>query len=156
MGWSKRKLVMKALTTAGLAASDMQVSPEQLADGMSSLDAMLAGWELSGIRLGRNTTEDLSADAGTPDTADRAVYLKLAIELAGSVGHELSSSVMVAAEQAYLAVLTAKGSRPLRARMNPALPLGAGHKTGSGTRRVFIEDEDTEIAAGPDSDLEFE
>lgn len=158
MGWSKRDLVKKAYGALGLAAYDFDLSPDQLQDGLSSLDAMMALWDAQGIRLGypcsaTPTSGDLNQDSGLPDFAVQAVFLNLALELAPSVGREVSPRIAAKADRGH-STLLALAAAPISMQVRPGTPAGAGHKPWRGTIRRFLDACDDDIAINEDSELE--
>lgn len=164
--WTKQQLVLKAFGATGIVEYDgTDMQPEMLQDGLSSLDAMMAEWDSRGIRpgyLGSTTpTEgDLGQDSGLPVWAIRAVYTNLAIELAASLGREVSPRIAGIAANSY-AALAAVFAGPVPMRLPPNMPAGAGHK-GWPSRGFSIlnlsaeDDDDLDGSSDPiDPDLDF-
>ena len=52
MGWTKRQFIEQAFEEIGLAAYVFDLTPEQLQSALRRLDAMMAGWNTNGIRIG--------------------------------------------------------------------------------------------------------
>lgn len=165
MGWTKQQLVLKAFGATGLVEHDgTDIVPEMLQDGLSSLDALMAQWDSQGFRLGYLASEDptsgdLSQDSGLPDWAVRAVYMNLALELAGGLGREVSPRVAAIATQS-LDALRSMFAAPTPYR-GSSIPMGAGHKPwpGTGFSILDLTDEDEDDLDGGsdtvDSDLDF-
>lgn len=158
MGWTKLQVVSKAFGVSGLAQDNMAV--EDLLEGLSSLDAMVASWETRGIRLGYLTSptpqeSDLAQDSGLPNWAVRAVYLNLGIELAATNGRDLQPEIHALAAQALDGVRI-KCCKPGGMKLGPGIPSGGGNRQWRfpGTGDFIVEDDD-EIAIDSDSELEF-
>lgn len=152
--WTKRDVINKAYAASGLASYDFDLSPEEYRNGLMSLDAMMMQWELEGIRPGYNRDGGLDDNCGIEDTAYRATYTNLAIELAASIGRQVAVEIMAMAERGYQALL-ASVAEPIPKGMED-VPTGAGNRGihgGWGPR--FINDEEDTVEAGPGSELEF-
>ena len=160
MGWTKRNLVKKAYSSIGLSSVDFDLPAEQLLDGLLSLEAMMASWDSAGLRLGypivaEPVEGDLDQQAGVPDYAYRAIYMKLAIELAANIGREVSSRFAAMAKEAYDRLVAVQAA-PIPMRYPSTMPSGAGNKPWAGTLRPYLVDEDDDnIDAGEDSELDF-
>lgn len=133
--WTKGDLVGRAFKKIGLG-DDFNVTPEDHQDALMVLDSMMALWSGKGIRLGYAQPSDANGsspdqDSGLPDTAQEAVYLNLAIRLAGEYGKTLDQMTMVTAKQAYDALL-ARAVFPTQQQFPGTLPRGAGNKPWRG------------------------
>lgn len=91
MGWTKRQFITQAFEEIGLAAYVFDLTTEQLQSALRRMDAMVAGWNSNGIRIGyplpsSPQDSDIDVDTGVPDFANEAIYLGLAVRLAPSFG----------------------------------------------------------------------
>ena len=80
------------------------------------LDAMMAGWNARGIRLGyplpsSPSDSSLTEPTGVPDRANEAVILNLAILLAPGIGKTVSADTRIQA-RAALNTLLARAAMP--------------------------------------------
>lgn len=132
--WTKKQIISKAFAELALAGYVYDLDPEQLEDGLQTLDAMLAEWTTFGVNLGYllpATPDDsaIDADSGIPDTANRAVYLNLAVTLAAGKGKTLATETRAAAARGYHQLLAAAARSVARQTPMPnTLPRGAGNK----------------------------
>lgn len=132
--WTKKQIIAKAFAELALAGFVYDLDPEQLEDALQSLDAMLAEWTTSGVNLGYllpATPDDSSIDdlSGIPDTANRTVYLNLAVTLAAGRGKTLTTETKAAAARGYHQLLGAAARSVARqAPMPNTMPRGAGNK----------------------------
>lgn len=141
--WTKKQLIEKAFGELALAGYVYDLDPEQLEDALQSMDAMVAEWAGTGINLGyllpgTPDESDINADSGIPDSANRAVYLNLAVTLAAGKGKVLSVDTKAAAARGYHQILAA-AARDI-ARNSPqwsTLPRGAGNKPWRGLGPFF-------------------
>src|SRR3990167_1650065 len=153
MGWSKLKLVKKAYGVFGLTSNEgFDLSAEQIQDGVSSMNAMMASWNIAGLRLGYPPdSEEPEQDSGIPDWANQAVYLNLGIELAASIGREVSPRIASMALKAYQRIST-RVNKP-RSKMRLSQPAGAGNRVhGDGGSKKFIE---TLVTTDTEEDIEL-
>jgi hypothetical protein len=157
MSWSKQDLVTKAFGQIGLNYT-FDVQPEEIQDGLSTMDAMMADWNAEGIRLGYAMSStmivDGSVDSGLPDTCYIAVFTNLAMILASGLGRQVSQTLTTTAKRTYNNLLAKAASAP-PVRLPCNMPAGAGHKGWRGWDRVFVNQKPTDIQAGGDGPLEF-
>ena len=155
MIWLKRKLIKKAYNAVGLSSAEQELTPEEEDDGLDSLNAMMVRWDSEGVRLGYNTPGDLDSDPGVEDHAYQAIYTNLGLELAASLGHEVSREITILAASS-LSRLKSLAGTPIPLRVPGTTPMGAGHKGWrGGTGRVFANEEDDALNTDEDSELEF-
>jgi hypothetical protein len=91
VSWTKRDIIGQAFSEIGLASYTFDLLPEQWEGALRRLDAMIAQWEMKGIRLAwplpvsfaNSSIDDVT---GAPDTALEALYLNLAVRLAPGYG----------------------------------------------------------------------
>lgn len=157
MSWSKQDLVEKAFSQIGLDYT-FDLQPEEIQDGASTLDAMMADWNSEGIRLGYSMSStrvvDVSVDSGVPDTSYMAVFSNLAMILASALGRQVSQTLAATAKRTYNNLLARAASAP-PVQLPCNMPAGAGHKGWRGWDRVFVGKKPTDIQAGGDGPLEF-
>lgn len=158
MAWTKRQFVTQAFEEIGLAAYVFDLTPEQLQSALRRLDAMMAGWNALGIRLGYPITSNpddstLDEDSGVPDSANEAIYTNLGIKLAPSFGKTPSADTKAAAKAGY-DLLLAKAAMPAEQQLPGSMPAGAGNKQW-GPDRPFLAPPSDPLAAGPDGAIEF-
>lgn len=158
MGWTKRKIVEKAFSVFGLDSA-FGLPADQLQGGLDSLNAMMGQWDSEGIRLGFNLDGDLESDSGIDVSRVRAVYTNLGVELAASLGREVSSRITGIASQSYER-LKALANRQRTMLLPNTVPLGAGRKgwRGSigGSGRVFADETVDTTNTDTDGELEFD
>lgn len=133
--WTKGQLVSKAFGELALAGFVFDITPEEVQDALSTMDAMLAEWETPGIRLGyafpANPDDgDPDEASGIPDGAARTVYMNLAVTLAASYGKQLQPATMLAARQGYQTLLgrAVREAATTEQQMPSTLPVGAGNR----------------------------
>ncbi len=130
--WTKRELVSQAYGELALQGYEFDITPEEVTLAIKRMDSMVATWGKLGIRIGYALPaspgdSDPDQDSGIPDTAAEAVYLNLAIRLAGGQGKTLSPSTMMTAREAYQTLLI-DAAQPIEQQFRPNLPRGAGNK----------------------------
>jgi len=150
---TKRQIVDRAYSAAGLASYAFDLSAEELNQARQSLDGMVASWGIKGQRIGYNAAPDLDAVIDVPDWAEEALALNLALRLSGAIGKQVMPQTQVAAREAYSAILSAT-TRPI-ARMSREVPAGAGNRYHGITGITFIPQSTPPLLAGDDSELEF-
>ncbi len=162
MGWTKRQFVTQAFEEIGLAAYVYDLTPEQLQSALRRLDAMMAGWNANGIRIGwpipsNPDNADLDQDSGAPDIANEAIYLNLAVRLAPSFGKTVSADTKIDADAAYSNLLN-QTAAPVPERQYPnTLPRGQGSKPWrSRNSNPFLPTPDDPLAAGEDNNINFD
>lgn len=159
MGWTKQELVEQAYEEIGLASYVFELQPEQIQSGVRKMNAMMAQWSARGIRLGYSfpvtaNGSDPALDSGVPDRAVEAVYLNLALRLASAVGKEPSIDLRREARKSYLTLL-GRSALPQPIQYPSGMPAGAGNKPWRGPQRVFLDDPEETLDAGPDGPLTF-
>lgn len=163
MSWTKRQLVSQAFEEIGLAAYVFDLTPEQLNSAMRRMDAMLAGWNANGIRLGytlpfRPGDGSLDGDSGIPDWAQEAVFLGLAVRLAPAFGKTVSPETKMFADMAYGNMVNNAALPTIERELPRTMPRGSGTKPWRNFNNPFVYGPvgDTSIDAGPDGNLTFE
>lgn len=159
MSWTKRQFVEQAFEEIGYAAYVFDLQPEQMQSALWRLDSMMAAWNAKGIRIGyplpsSPEDSDIGQETSVPDAANEAVYLNLALRIAGMVGKVVSQETKMAAKMAYDTLL-ARAAMPREQQFSASLPLGAGNKTWR-TDRPFVGEPIDPLLAGQDSAIDFE
>jgi P22 tail accessory factor len=162
MGWTKRQFIEQAFEEIGLAAYVFDLTPEQLQSALRRLDAMMAGWNANGIRIGWPIPSDpenseLDVDTKVTDVANEAVYLNLAIRLAPGFGKTISPDTKQDADAAYSNLLN-QTAAPTPERQYPnTLPRGQGTKPWRTVNSSpFLRTPDEGLQAGEDNNINFE
>lgn len=147
MSWKKKEIIEKAYGSFGLTRFAFTLTNEMIADGVQSLDAMMARWAAQlGIRIGYNGATNTSGtdsdeESGIPDHAYQAVYLCLGGELADTVGKTQSPTTIKRRDDAFESLLTwcqANSIPSMQFRRNT--PVGAGNKPEqNGVVGVFFQ-----------------
>lgn len=155
MSYTKRQLVIGALTEIGLSAYSFDLSTDQIEMALQRLDSMVAAWGARGIRLGfplPGSPEDSDANTETamPDWAWEAVISNLAVRIAPSYGKQTSPDTKATARETYNTLLARFAVPPEIQR--DTLPSGAGHKN---VDAPFIEPDTDALIVGPDAGLDF-
>lgn len=157
MGWSKRDFIIKAFGELGLASYIFNLTPAQFQDAANRLDAMMAQWNATGIRIGypissSPTDYDLDEPTQTQDAACKAIYTNLAIDLAPSYGRTLSPNTMINAKKA-LDALESFLSMPQPMQMS-VIPRGAGNRYRRNYDN-FIQPQPQGVTTGLDGPLDL-
>ena len=160
MSWTKQQLVEQAFEEIGLAAYVYDLTPEQLQSACRRMDAMVAEWESSGIRIGYplsaspNST-NINDDSNVPTSCVSAIYLNLAVRLAPSFGKNLSPATTMLAAKAFSSMCDTISTQPIEMQMPSTMPRGAGHKPWRNTNSPFMPKPEDTIDAGPDGPIDF-
>jgi len=162
VGWSKKQYIEQAFESIGLAAYIYDLSTDQLNSAAIKLDAMLAGWNSNGVRIGwpaaaNPKSIDLDSDTKSPDVAHEAIYLNLAIRIAPGFGKQIPPEISQAADTAYSNLLNQTAAPTPTRKLPNTMPRGAGnkpHRYGNGN--PFMNKPDQTIDAGSDSEIIFE
>jgi P22 tail accessory factor len=162
MGWTKRQFVEQAFEEIGLAAYVFDLTPEQLQSALRRLDAMMAGWNANGIRIGwpipsTPDASDLDVDTKVADVANEAIYLNLALRTAPGFGKVLSPDTKADADAAYSNLLNQTAAPTPERQFPNTLPRGAGTKPWrSFNSNQFVKTPDDPLLAGEDNKLNFD
>lgn len=162
MGWTKRQFVEQAFEEIGLAAYVYDLTPEQLQSALRRLDAMMAGWNVNGIRVGwpmpsTPDASDLDVDTKVADVANEAIYLNLGVRLAPSFGKTLSPDTKADADAAYSNLLNQTAAPTPERQLPNTLPRGAGTKPWrSFNSNQFVRTPDDPLQAGEDNEINFD
>lgn len=152
---TKRQLIEDAYGEIGLASYIFDLPPGMLERSLRVMDAILAQWNLKGIRIGYplSSNSDLDEECNIPDTAINAIVLNVAVRIAAGHGKIVQPDQRISAKRAYNALLSGTITTP---EIDiSALPSGAGNKPGR-TYREFMSKKQEDIYVGNDSTLDFE
>lgn len=161
MGWTKRQYVDRALTEIGLSDVVYSLTPGDLQSAVDRLDAMMASWEVRGIRVsypmsGTPESANLDAVTGVPEAANVAIITNLAKQLAPSYGKTVAAETIATARKSLADLQTFTSRKPLM-QFPATLPRGAGHRTQNGTYvDPFFPSPSPTVDAGPDSEIDFD
>ena len=145
MAWTKRAIVETAYEEIGVSAAlGYDVTPEQMALGLSRLDALMEELYQQGYRLTYNAPAeyrggDLDDDSGIPAGANQAVYLSLALRLAPTIGRQVSMETKAAHRTAMNAIAIGPATLPTVRRDTDAVPAGAGNLRVRWPDRITID-----------------
>ncbi len=116
--------VTRALRIIGVAGIGRAPSAEEMADGLTSLGSMLAGWQLEGIRLGPlvDTTLTSTTDFALPMSHLDAIDYNLAARLGLEYGKPLNPTAAALADRAFMALQAAYLMVPVL-QTNDGLPV---------------------------------
>lgn len=162
MGWTKRELISDAYGELALAGYDFDISPEELQAALRRLDAMMASWASQGLQIGyalsmTPSSSSLDADSGLQSIAVAAVYLGLAINIAGGKGKAVPQTTKSNFKAAYDALMSAVASQQvMEQQYKTGTPRGAGNKTWRTANQPFVTKPDTSpLQGGEDGGLAF-
>lgn len=158
MSWTKRDIVNQAFEEIGFANYNFDLNPEQLESALRKLDAMMATWNIKGLRLGYplSSSPDLSSldtDSALPDWAIEATYINLGIRIAPGLGKTVTREAKKDAKNSYntLLMMNAKPS-PMQIT---GLPSGAGSKSWRSNNSPFLDQPSAPLLGGDDGEIEF-
>jgi len=127
---TKKTVLGFVFRAMGLADYEFNISPEEWAAALITMDAQMATWRTNNLDLNYNAPpsiggSDLSDESGIPDDAILPVSGALAFAVAPAIGKTLSKEQVIVATQ---------GMNALRARYsltpNRAIPLGTPRGAG--------------------------
>jgi len=159
MAYTKRWFLEKAFSRIGMANYVFDLSPEQLADGLDSLDSMMANWDGRGIRVGwsipdADNESSLADEVDVPYQAREPIFLNAGLRLAPMFGKTPSMEFKTAAQQA-LDSLMQFTARPIPQQFPNTLPLGAGNKPWRNVANPFLGPPVDHVFAGGESNVDF-
>lgn len=161
MGWTKRQFIEQAFEEIGLAAYVFDLTPEQLQSALRRMDSMVAGWNANGVRIGyplpaSPDDSELDQDSGVPDFANEAIYLGLAVRIAGSFGKVISPETKAFADMAYSNMANQVAIPTPERQLPKTMPRGQGTKPWRNFNNPFIVPPDPEVLAGSDGPIDLE
>lgn len=149
MSYTKRQIVLRALSEIGISQYDSTISPEDLRDTLWRLDSLIAEWNERGIVLGYplyTSPEDssLDEDSALPDWSIDAVASNLSVRIAPMFGKVALPDTKMNAQNSYKIILR-RFAKPPKMQFPNTLPVGAGNKARlRGTSEYFVETEPLE------------
>jgi hypothetical protein len=160
MSYTKRQFVEQAFSEIGLSGYVFDLTPEQLQTAMRQMDSMMSVWNSRGIRLGypipaSPQNSDLDQETGVPDVANEAIYLNLAVRIAGGFGKAVTMEVKANARASYEALLSI-AAMPREQQFPETLPAGAGTKPWRRYDNPFVREPDEDpLQNEPNGQLTF-
>ena len=160
MSWTKRQFINAALEEIGLASYVYDIQPEELESALRRLDAMMADWNVRGIRIGYPlssvTSSSVAQSTSVPDSANEAIISNLRLRLAPSYGAMVPREVKISAKNGFTTLLMRAGvTQPKEKQFPSSLPLGQGNKAWRWNSSNFMPEPSDPVDAGPDSELDF-
>ena len=161
MSWTKRQFIEQAFEELGLASYVFDLTPEQLESARRRLDAMMAGWNANGIRIGYPIPSspddgDIDDDSGVPDFANEAIYTNLAARLAPTLGKVLAPETKQFADMSYNSLMNQTVMPIPEYKMPITMPRGSGTKPWRNFNNPFVYKENEPVLAGSDEPIKFE
>lgn len=158
MSWTKREIVNQAFEEIGYAEYQFDLDSEQLQSGLRKLDAMMATWNIRGIRIGYPLSDspsfsDIDTDSNLPDYAIETVYTNLAVRLAPTLGKNVSRDTKKDAKNGYNTLLMLN-TKPTPMQIT-GLPRGAGNKPWRVADRPFLDKPVAQLLGGDDGEIDF-
>lgn len=131
MAWTKRALIREAFGALAIAGHTFDLTPEEMATALRRLEAMVAAWGQRGVFVGYNLSQspedaDEDQDSGIPGSVASAVFLNLALEIAGDYGRAVPLDLRGRAKEAFAPLLRSAAMPPEQALRG--LPCGAGSR----------------------------
>jgi hypothetical protein len=160
MSWTKRQFIQAAYEEIGLADYIFDIETDALQSALRRLDSMMGMWSSKGINIGypiasEPENADLDTETNVPDSANEAIYLKLALKIAPGHGKNVSPDTRSAANYAYKELLNAT-ALPQEMQFPNTLPTGAGNKGWRETYQPYVNKPDLEPLGNADNgDLIF-
>lgn len=161
MSWTKLDIVRQAFDMIGLASYTYDLQSEQMESALRQLDAMVANWNLKGIRLGYPlpasvSTSDINDDTNVSDMALEALYQNLALRIASSIGKQVMPELKQYAFLAYQNLLSMSAKQPYEMQMPRTMPRGSGNKPWRYEGDEFVDGPVDPLLAGDDDIIEFD
>ena len=129
MSITKGDLVTRALKMLGVVDSITSPDPDEIRDGLDTLDAMIVEWENHGIRLGyilpSSESQSMPDDeSGLADVKVFGVVQNLAVNLAPMLGREAQQTVRSRAKLLYEGLFSVE---LIQRQSDPMMPTGSGN-----------------------------
>lgn len=160
MSWTKGDMVKEAYSELALAQYDFDLEPEEMQTGLRRLDAIMALWELKGIRLGYPLPSDAQGssetdDSNLPMSAVVAAYSTLAVQLGPGLGKTVTAETKAAAKDGLSALMTA-AAFPQSVQLPSTMPRGQGTKPWRTSYGPFVLPPDLDpLTISPGGDLDI-
>jgi len=150
MSYTKRQIIIGALSELGQTDFVYDAQPEELQGALNALNVLLANWAGEGAETGAFVVstfdaDDLNADSGLPPAAIRGAQCALAMDLAPSYGKQVSQHTMRQAARVEALMRRQSLTIPPRARDLGVMVAGQGSKNWM---RVDLPDTDTDVLQG--------
>lgn len=134
--WTKQQLIEEAFAELALAGHVFDLGADTLEGALRMLDTMMAEWSGVGISIGyalpaTPDASNIEDDSGIPDTANRAVYMSLAVTLAAGRGKTLTAQTLASAQRGYNTLLGVAVA-PTAGQASGLPLIGAGNKPWRG------------------------
>ncbi len=129
---TKRQIVDMAYEECAMAGYEFDVTPEELQSALRRLDALMAEWQATGLRLAYNFpasigTGNLDDWSGVPDAALDISAKYLAMRIAPRMNKGLGAEARQARAAGMVALRTLCAV-PVERRLSVNTPYGAGNK----------------------------
>ena len=159
MAYTKRQFINAAFDELGLASYVFDLQPEALESALKKLDAMMAEWNGSGLRLSyplpsNPDNSSLDENSTVPDFANSAVISNLAIRIAPSFGKVASDETKRVALSS-LQVVYNRFSTPPERQFPNTLPVGAGNKPWVAGSDVFFPTPEDKLSDQTNDNITF-
>lgn len=159
MSWTKGQFVIAAYSEIGLASYVYDLDPDDLDLVLHKLDAMIALWNLKGIRLGyplpsTQGGSSLDQESNVPDSANEAIFTALAIRIAPGLGKTVSPDLKVIARQGYIALL-GRSAKTRERQLPGTMPRGQGQKPWRNNSNEYIDQPTDALQSGDDGFLDL-
>lgn len=160
MAWTKAQLVEEHFAELALAGYSVDTSPEEKQAALRRMDAMVAGWEGRGIRIGYKLPaspelSSLNDDAGIADQHAEAVFMNLAVRQAAGKGKTLTPATVAAASLALQSLMN-DAATPGPSQYRSGMVAGQGNRgCYSGRRNYLPPATDQSLSLSPGGDLTF-
>lgn len=162
MSWTKRQFVIQAFDSIGFGSDEFDIGVDSLQSALVKMEAMVAMWAGKGINIKyplASEPENASLDTETnvPSAANEAIYLNLALRIAGSHGKTITADLRAGAKYSYKEMMAFAVSQEIPTMQMPeTTPLGAGYKSWRSTRRPFVSlPDDDPLSIDKDGKLDF-
>ena len=149
MSWTKRELVIQALTEIGYSENDFDASPEILETALRRMDSMVAGWTGVGVCIAyplpsTPSGSSLDDDSNLPGCAIEAVYLNLGVRMGPPIGKTMPPETRANASIAYSNMVSGLAGLPPIKQFPSGMPTGQGNKPFQrGNYNFFAPDRET-------------
>jgi len=160
MPWTKRQFVEAAYEELGLASYFFDLQPEQLQGALRRMDAMVAGWNANGVRIGyplpgSPSESSLDDSSGVPDFANEAIYQNLALRIAPTIGKVVSPDLIRNARDSYDNMANQVLYPIHELQMPSTMPRGQGNKPWRNMTNPYVIPPQEEIDAGSDGPIDM-
>jgi hypothetical protein len=157
VSYTKKQFIEAAYKEIGFSSFDLQ--PDDYETALFRIDAMIAEWNSNGIRISYPLPGDpedsvITSRTTSPDAANEAIMLNLAIRLAPRKGKVVPIETTKAATNAHR-VLLLKGTQKITLQMPSTMPRGAGNKPWRSQKENFYRTPVDPVQTGSEGNLEL-